>query len=172
MKNKNKKISSILEKYKSSFSKEDLSSLENLLSDDLQSKKSYNLFTDGACEFDDDYKPVNAGIGGLLKMDNNIIFSFSENIGKKTNNEAEYLALIKGIEICVESNFLNISIFLDSELVVKQINGDYKVKNDRMSILHQKTNELLSNLKSWKIIHILRDKNVEADELSKEGLSK
>ena len=172
MKNKNKKISSILEKYKSSFSKEDLSSLENLLSDDLQSKKSYNLFTDGACEFDDDYKPVNAGIGGLLKMDNNIIFSFSENIGKKTNNEAEYLALIKGIEICVECNFLNISIFLDSELVVKQINGDYKVKNDRMSILHKKTHELLSNLKSWKIIHILRDKNVEADELSKEGLSK
>ena len=172
MKNKNKKISSILEKYKSSFSKEDLSSLENLLSDDLQSKKSYNLFTDGACEFDDDYKPVNAGIGGLLKMDNNIIFSFSENIGKKTNNEAEYLALIKGIEICVESNFLNISIFLDSELVVKQINGDYKVKNDRMSILHKNTHELLSNLKSWKIIHILRDKNVEADELSKEGLSK
>ena len=172
MKNKNKKISSILEKYKSSFSKEDLSSLENLLSDDLQSKKSYNLFTDGACEFDGDYKPVNAGIGGLLKMDNNIIFSFSENIGKKTNNEAEYLALIKGIEICVESNFLNISIFLDSELVVKQINGDYKVKNDRMSILHKKTHKLLSNLKSWKIIHILRDKNVEADELSKEGLSK
>ena len=172
MKNKNKKISSILEKYKSSFSKEDLSSLENLLSDDLQSKKSYNLFTDGACEFDDDYKPVNAGIGGLLKMDNNIIFSFSENIGKKTNNEAEYLALIKGIEICVESNFLNISIFLDSELVVKQINGDYKVKNDRMSILHKKTHELLSNLKSWNIIHILRDKNVESDELSKECLSK
>ena len=105
-------------------------------------------------------------------MDNNIIFSFSENVGKKTNNEAEYLALIKGIEICVESNILNISIFLDSELVVKQINGDYKVKNDRMSILHKKTHKLLSNLKSWKIIHILRDKNVEADELSKEGLSK
>ena len=41
-----------------------------------------------------------------------------------------------------------------------------------MSILHKKTHKLLSNLKSWKIIHILRDKNVEADELSKEGLSK
>lgn len=172
MTNKNKKISSILEKYKSSFSKDDLSSLENLLSDDLQSKKSYSLFTDGACEFDNDYKPVNAGIGGLLKMNNKIIFSFSENIGIKTNNEAEYLALMKGIEICVERNFLNISIFLDSELVVKQINGDYKVKNDRMSILHKKTHELLSNLKSWKVIHILRDKNIEADELSKEGLSK
>lgn len=172
MKNKNKKISSILEKYKSSFSKEDLSSLENLLSDDLQSKKSYNLFTDGACEFDDDYKPVNAGIGGLLKMDNNIIFSFSENIGKKTNNEAEYLALIKGIEICVESNFLNISIFLDSELVVKQINGEYKVKNERMGLLFKKTHELLSRFDFWKINHVLRDKNTEADELSKQGLSK
>ena len=172
MKNKNKKISSILEKYKSSFSKEDLSSLENLLSDDLQSKKSYNLFTDGACEFDDDYKPVNAGIGGLLKMDNNIIFSFSENIGKKTNNEAEYLALIKGIEICVESNFLNISIFLDSELVVKQINGDYKVKNERMAALHKKTHDLLKMLSSWEINHVLRDKNTEADDLSMQGLSK
>tara|TARA_B100000214_G_scaffold188035_1_gene135704 strand:- start:637 stop:1155 length:519 start_codon:yes stop_codon:yes gene_type:complete len=172
MTNKNKKISSILEKYKSSFSKDDLSSLENLLSDDLQSKKSYNLFTDGACEFDDDYKPVNAGIGGLLKINNKIIFSFSENIGKKTNNEAEYLALMKGIEICVESNILNISIFSDSELVVKQINGDYKVKNDRMSKLHKRTHELLSELKSWKVVHVLRDKNVEADELSKEGLSK
>ena len=172
MTNKNKKISSILEKYKSSFSKDDLSSLENLLSDDLQSKKSYNLFTDGACEFDGDYKPVNAGIGGLLKMDNNIIFTFSENIGKKTNNEAEYLALMKGIEICVESNILNISIFSDSELVVKQINGDYKVKNDRMSKLYKRTHELLSELKSWKVVHVLRDKNVEADELSKEGLSK
>ncbi len=172
MTNKNKKISSILEKYKSSFSKDDLSSLENLLSDDLQSKKSYNLFTDGACEFDDDYKPVNAGIGGLLKIDNKIIFSFSENIGKKTNNEAEYLALMKGVEICVESNILNISIFSDSELVVKQINGDYKVKNDRMSKLHKRTHELLSELKSWKLVHVLRDKNVEADELSKEGLSK
>jgi Ribonuclease HI len=146
--------------------------LENLLSDDLQSKKSFNLFTDGACEFDDDYKPVNAGIGGLLKIDNKIIFSFSENIGKKTNNEAEYLALMKGVEICVESNILNISIFSDSELVVKQINGDYKVKNDRMSKLHKRTHELLSELKSWKLVHVLRDKNVEADELSKEGLSK
>jgi|TARA_B100001540_G_C15720898_1_gene603004 ribonuclease HI len=172
MSNKNKKILSILEKYKTSFSEEDLSNLESLLSDNLKSNRSYNLFTDGACEFDDDYKPINAGIGGLLKLENEVIFSFSENIGEKTNNEAEYLALIKGIEICVENNILNVSIFSDSELVVKQINGDYKVKNDRMSILHKKTHELLSSLRSWKVVHILRDKNVEADELSKEGLSK
>lgn len=172
MKDKNNKILSILEKYRSSFSKKDLQNLETLLSNNLAPNETYFLFTDGACEFDKNYEPINAGIGGLLKLDGKVIFSFSENIGKKTNNEAEYLALLKGIEICIQSNILNLIIHSDSELVVKQINGDYKVKNERMITLHKKTLDLLSNLKSWKIIHILRDKNIEADELSKEGLSK
>ena len=172
MKDKNNKVLSILEKYKSSFSKKDLQNLETLLSNNLAPNETYFLFTDGACEFDKNYEPINAGIGGLLKLDGKVIFSFSENIGKKTNNEAEYLALLKGIEICIQSNILNLIIHSDSELVVKQINGDYKVKNERMITLHKKTLDLLSNLKSWKIIHVLRDKNIEADELSKEGLSK
>ena len=172
MKDKNNKILSILEKYKSSFSKKDLQNLETLLSNNLEPNETYFLYTDGACEFDNNYEPINAGIGGLLKLDGKVIFSFSENIGKKTNNEAEYLALLKGIEICIQSNILNLLIHSDSELVVKQINGDYKVKNERMITLHKKTLDLLSNLKSWKIIHVLRDKNIEADELSKEGLSK
>ena len=62
MDSKNKKISKILDKYKSSFSSDDLSSLDALLSNDLGSEK-YSLFTDGACEFDNEYKPINAGIG-------------------------------------------------------------------------------------------------------------
>ena len=99
MNDKNNKISEILEKYKSSFSKNDLLNLESLLSNDLGSIKRYSLFTDGACEFDDEYKPINAGIGGVIKSDNEILFSFSENIGVKTNNEAEYLALIKGLNL-------------------------------------------------------------------------
>ena len=172
MDNKNKNISDILDKYKSSFSKEDLSNLESLLSNDLEKNKKYSLFTDGACEFDKDYKPINAGIGGLIKLEDEIIFSFSENIGVKTNNEAEYLALIAGINLCIENQISNISIFADSELVVKQINGDYKVKNERMSALHKKTHELLSKLNSWEIKHVLRELNVEADELSKQGLAK
>lgn len=172
MKDKNNKISSILKKYKSSFSKQDLLNLETLLSNNLEPNDTYFLYTDGACEFDENYKPFNAGIGGLLKLDGKVIFSFSENIGKKTNNEAEYLALLKGIEICIQNNILDLIIYSDSELVVKQINGIYKVKNERMLILYKKTLDLLSNLKSWKVIHVLRDKNIEADELSKEGLLK
>ena len=85
MNDKNNKILEILEKYKSSFSKNDLLNLESLLSNDLGSIKRYSLFTDGACEFDDEYKPINAGIGGVIKSDNEILFSFSENIGVKTN---------------------------------------------------------------------------------------
>ena len=90
----------------------------------------------------------------------------------KQNNEAEYLALISGINLCIKNQITNISIFADSELVVKQINGDYKVKNERMAALHKKTHELLSKLDSWEIKHVLRDLNVEADELSKQGLAK
>jgi len=171
MYSKNKKISKILDKYKSSFSSDDLSSLDALLSNDLDSEK-YSLFTDGACEFDNEYKPINAGIGGVIKLKNQTIFSFSENVGVKTNNEAEYLALIKGVDLCLENNISKISIFADSELIVRQINGDYKVKNERMAALHKKTHELLSKFNSWDINHVLRDKNTEADDLSKQGLSK
>ena len=171
MDRKNKKISKILDKYKSSFSSSDLSSLEELLSNDLSSNE-YSLLSYGDCEFDDEYKPINAGIGGVVKLKDKNIFSFSENVGVKTNNEAEYLALIKGLELCLENDISFISIFADSELVVKQINGDYKVKNERMSTLHKKTHEILSKFNSWSINHVLRDKNTEADDLSKHGLSK
>ena len=172
MDDKNRKISDILDKYKSSFSNDDLSNLESLLSDDSNKNKKYLLFTDGACEFDEEYKPINAGIGGVIKLKDKTLLSFSENIVFKTNNEAEYLALISGINLCIKNQITNISIFADSELVVKQINGDYKVKNERMAALHKKTHELLSKLDSWEIKHVLRDLNVEADELSKQGLTK
>ncbi len=172
MNDNNKKISKILEKYKSSFSKNDLLNLESLLSNELESIKSYSLFTDGACEFDDEYRPINAGIGGVIKFDEEILFSFSENIGVKTNNEAEYLALIQGLNLCIDNEIIHINIFSDSELIVKQINGEYKVKNERMGVLFKQTHDLLSRFDFWKINHVLRDKNTEADELSKQGLIK
>ena len=170
MNKKHKQILKIFDKYKSTFSKTDLSTLESLMSDNLD--EVFSLFTDGACEFNDEYKPINAGIGGVVKLNDKALFSFSENIGVKTNNEAEYLALIKGLNLCLENKILNISIFADSELVVKQINGSYKVKNERMADLHKRTHELLSKFNSWNINHVFRYKNDEADNLSKQGLSK
>ena len=128
----------------------------------------HQLFCDGASRSN----PGDASIGVSVLLDGEEIHTISKKIGIATNNEAEYLALIAGINLCIENQISNISIFADSELVVKQINGDYKVKNDRMSALHKKTHELLSKLNSWEIKHVLRELNVEADELSKQGLAK
>ena len=172
MKNKEKQILRIIEKYKSSITDKDFSKIKSLFSDVGDSNKTFSLFTDGACEFDDVYRPINAGIGGLIKKNSIIIDSFAENVGIKTNNESEYLALIKGIKLCHEHGIKIVSIYADSELVVKQVNGEYKVKNERMSILFNETHLQLSKLDSWDLNHVLRHNNVEADELSKEGLAK
>jgi ribonuclease HI len=98
------------------------------------------------------------------------LFSFSEFIGSATNNEAEYGALIKGLEESLKLNILNIEIFADSELIVKQINGEYKVKNERMQKLHHKAISLFSKFNSWSLTHIRREKNSAADKLSKDGM--
>ena len=65
-----------------------------------------------------------------------------------------------------------LKILSDSELVVKQINGDYKVKNDRMRDLHKKVLYLLEQYENWEINHIMREKNIIADKLSKQGRRK
>ena len=89
-----------------------------------------------------------------------------------TNNEAEYTALIRGLEYLVQMKLLNVQIFSDSELVVKQINGEYKVKNSRMILLNQKASSLFSQLENWSFTHVLREKNKVADKLAGEGRSK
>ena len=149
--------------------------LEKLIgpSDSEISSESHQLYTDGAAEFDDDYKPINAAIGGLLKKGDEVIFSFAENIGSgRTSNEAEYLALIKGIQGCLEYEVYDVSICADSKLVVNQVNGKYKLKDSKMIKLHGEVIKLCSKLKSWNISHVVREKNTEADDLSKKGLRK
>ena len=80
--------------------------------------------------------------------------------------------MIRGIELCIEKKILDINIFCDSELIVRQVNGDYKVKNERMIKLHARTIDLCSILGNWSVSHVMREKNTEADLLSKEGLTK
>ena len=149
--------------------------LEKLIgpSDSKRSSESHQLYTDGAAEFDDNYKPINAAIGGLLKKGDKVIFSFAENIGSgRTSNEAEYLALIKGIQECIEHKIYDVNICADSKLVVNQVNGKYKLKDPKMIKLHGEVVKLCSKLQSWNISHIIREKNTEADDLSKKGLRK
>ena len=125
------------------------------------------LFVDGAS----DLHSKTGGIGGVVFLNGNEIYSFSEPLIEKTNNEAEYLALIKGIYSIIDLNINNINIYSDSQLIVNQVKGDYKIKNDRMIELHSQVMDALKNIDTWSINHIRREKNKRADILSKNGMN-
>ena len=127
--------------------------------------KRYTMFVDGAA----DLHSKTAGIGGVIYQDDVELFTFSKYLDGATNNEAEYESLIFGLESLQKLSITNVNIFSDSELVVKQINGLYKVKNDRMKNLHKKSILLLSKLENWSFNHVLRDKNKVADSLASKG---
>ena len=145
---------------------------ENLYLDDLYRKLSKDsnikLYIDGAS----DLHSKTAGIGGVIYKKGEEIFSFSEYLDDATNNEAEYKALIVGLKYLLELNLLNPKIYSDSELIVKQVNGEYKVKNDRMKYLHSQVMTLLNDFDGWELTHILREKNKVADKLANEGRKK
>ena len=126
------------------------------------------MYIDGAA----DLHSKTAGIGGVIYSSNNEIFSFSEYLHDATNNEAEYSALIMGLKSLLKLKLLNPVIYSDSELIVNQVNGVYRVKNDRMKLLHKEVISLLSNFETWSLIHVLRDKNKVADKLANEGRKK
>ena len=108
----------------------------------------------------------------VLFVNDQELACFSEPLFDKTNNEAEYLSLIKGIKVVCNLNFTNVKIYADSELVVKQVLGIYKVKNERMKNLHAQVLSELQKTNEWSISHVRREKNTRADELSKIGLEK
>jgi len=128
------------------------------------------LYVDGAA----DLKAETAGIGGIFylegRKDDGELYSFSYNIGKATNNEAEYGALIEGLKIGNKLNGSQIQVFSDSELIVKQINLEYKVKNERIRKLYKKARQLLDGYEKWQVDHIGRKNNKKADILSKQAL--
>ena len=176
---KEEKLLKILEQFRNELSDKELAFIDDINNEGESIKKAsdstdsdYSLFIDGAAEFDQDLKPNNAGIGGLIKKGDELVYSFSENIGIRTNNEAEYSALIKGIKACLDHKIYHINIFSDSELVVNQVNGKYKLKDPKMIKLHAEVAKLCSELESWTISHVPREQNEEADHLSKIGLTK
>jgi phosphoribosylglycinamide formyltransferase-1 len=91
-------------------------------------------------------------------------------LGRATNNVAEYTALVKALEAAAKFGSGPISIFSDSELLVRQINGRYKVKSEQIRPLYQQAVDLLGKFKSWKIQHVTRDKNEQADDLVNQAL--
>ena len=110
--------------------------------------------------------------GGYVIMDSegNVIRSEGFFLGEATNNIAEYSALLKGLESVREIDVREIDIFSDSELVVKQIIGEYRVKNRAIGEIYLRVQQVLLSFDRWQIRHIPREENTHADRLVNEAL--
>ncbi len=128
---------------------------------------SCRLFTDGASRGN----PGEAGAGIVLLDDNNQeLVARSQYLGRSTNNVAEYKALVLGLETATQLGCSRLAIFMDSQLIVRQVQGRYKVKNANLKPLFDKVKGLLANINSWSIDHIPRAQNKRADELANRGI--
>ncbi len=92
-------------------------------------------------------------------------------LGETTNNVAEYTGILKALQAVKQIGAKKIVLFSDSELLVKQINGQYKVKSELLRPLFQQTIKLLGELESWKVRYVAREKNKQADELVNRALN-
>lgn len=128
----------------------------------------YTLYTDGGARGN----PGPGGIGIVLYQEKEIIYEGSKYIGKCTNNEAEYMALIAGLTVAQQKNIKEIESYLDSELIVKQLNKEYKVKNERLNLLYEKVISLVGSFDNVAFKHVKREKNKKADALVNEALDK
>lgn len=121
------------------------------------------IHTDGAAE----PNPGPAAIGATIKDEQGrLITTISQGIGRTTNNQAEYRAVIAALEKAIELGAKQVDIKLDSQLVVRQINGRYRVKNAALKPLYQQVKHLQSLLEGFTITHIPRQQNTEADNLA------
>ncbi len=122
-------------------------------------------YTDGACSGN----PGPMGIGIVIYRDGVMVEQLSEYVGVGTNNVAEYKAIIKALETAHSMGETEVHVKSDSELVVKQLNREYRVKDPELLPLKKEVDRLCSTIKV-SFEHIPREKNGKADGLSKEGV--
>ena len=94
----------------------------------------------------------------------------ADTIGKATNNIAEYTALVEGLRLATELGVKKLSIFSDSELMVKQMKGEYRVKNPELLDLYNEAKRLAAGFEKIDITHVRREQNARADELGNAAL--
>ncbi len=133
----------------------------------MPEKKAVRLYTDGACRGN----PGSGGAGAVLFDENGGILATAKKfLGTCTNNEAEYAALTLGLEKALSGGHKTIHVFLDSELLVRQINGIYRVKNNRLKPLMQEVQRHLALFDGYTVEHVPRSENAIADRLANEAI--
>ncbi len=129
--------------------------------------KKIVIFTDGASRGN----PGPAAIGVVLRdTEGKIVTQISQCIGRTTNNQVEYRAIIVALEKALELGATHVELNSDSELVVRQIDGRYRVKNATLKPLHQHVKRLLGRLECFTVNYIPRQRNTESDKLSNMAL--
>ena len=126
------------------------------------------LYTDGAARGN----PGPAGLGVVVAdSDGKTLAEVATYLGKATNNQAEYQALIAGLEKALALGATAVAIRSDSELMVRQLNGAYKVRNEGIKPLYAKAVGLLSRFAQYTIDHIPRELNSRADALANRAIN-
>lgn len=132
----------------------------------------YKAYFDGASRGN----PGDAAIGACIEdSDNNTIWSIAQKIGVKTNNEAEYTALIELLLTIFEKELNNVTIYGDSQLVINQMNGIYQVNSPNLKQLYRQAKYLADHLKARLNIDLAwipREQNTKADKLSNMAFDK
>ncbi len=129
--------------------------------------KSVVMFTDGASRGN----PGPASIGVLFTNTKGTkIDTISEAIGFQTNNFAEYLAVVEGLKTAIKNKVTELHLKSDSEFLIKQLKGEYKVKSETILPLYEQTKALLKKIKTVKLEHVRREYNKEADRLANKAL--
>ena len=117
--------------------------------------------------------PGPAGYGVVIQDEKGQkVATLSQYLGHQTNNFAEYQGLIAALEYAIEHGHKALKVISDSELLVRQIKGIYKVKNATLQELHGRAKELIAQLEWFSIDHALREHNREADDLANQAMDK
>jgi ribonuclease HI len=125
------------------------------------------VYTDGAARGN----PGPAGIGVVIyTRHGKRVAAFGQRIGTATNNFAEYTAMIHALRAISTFNIGRVHLRSDSELVVRQLQGTYRVKDKNLRVLFEQVTALLSRYREYDVVHIDRDQNKEADRLANEAL--
>ncbi|WP_066412122.1 ribonuclease HI [Halorubrum aethiopicum] len=114
--------------------------------------------------------PGPGGIGWCLVTSDGVVAEGGERIGRVTNNQAEYAALIRALEAADEYGFDEIDVRGDSELIVKQVRGEWNANDPELRERRVRARELLDRFDRWSIAHVPREINARADDLANEAL--
>jgi ribonuclease HI len=130
-------------------------------------RRKLRLYVDGSSKGN----PGEGGAGVVIKDEQErTVLQSKRHLGLVTNNIAEYQALILGLQEARQLGSQEVEIYLDSELVVNQINGVYRVRDSKLKTLEGEVRGLLRHFARWVIRHIPREENREADRLAREAV--